>query len=231
VKFFDLARLHDFFTKFNEYGTRAQQAETNFILRYSYKMFKLCFTTMLTVYFLGIMMYIVSKDCNPNTEFSHTFIGKYNLHELSNYEIIIRCMYFILTTVTTIGYGDFIPISQNERAFIMFIELIGVAFFSYILGNFIDMISAYDKKMSDTDKNLELNVWLNFLARFNQGKSINPELLHEIADHFKYFWQEYRLDNINPENKFLKSFPETTQHAVFFHYVKNYKKDDNNTFI
>jgi len=42
--------------------------------------------------------------------------------------------------LSTVGFGDFAPKSDAERMFIAFGMLIGVAVFSSILGNFIDML-------------------------------------------------------------------------------------------
>lgn len=43
-------------------------------------------------------------------------------------------MYFSLTILSTVGYGDFFPISPNEMIFTAFIMLMGVAVFSWIMG-------------------------------------------------------------------------------------------------
>jgi len=60
--------------------------------------------------------------------------------------------YFALTTLSTVGYGDYYPISNLERICAVVIMLGGVAFFSYIMGNFIEIISSYKAKMGDPDK-------------------------------------------------------------------------------
>jgi hypothetical protein len=49
---------------------------------------------------------------------------------------------------------------------ICIIELGGVAFFSYIMGNFIDIVSNYSAKMGRLDRSDELNDWLVSLERF-----------------------------------------------------------------
>jgi len=49
-----------------------------------------------------------------------------------------------LTTLSTVGYGDYFPISNLERIMAVIIMLGGVAFFSYIMGNFIEIISNYE---------------------------------------------------------------------------------------
>lgn len=56
--------------------------------------------------------------------------------------MIISC-YFALTTLSTVGYGDYYAISNIEIITAIFIMLGGVAFFSYIMGSFIDIISDY----------------------------------------------------------------------------------------
>jgi potassium voltage-gated channel Eag-related subfamily H protein 8 len=65
-------------------------------------------------------------------------------------KVIISC-YFALTTLSTVGYGDYFPISMMERIVAVVIMLGGVAFFSYIMGNFIEIISNYEKKMGVVD--------------------------------------------------------------------------------
>jgi len=41
-----------------------------------------------------------------------------------------------------------------------------VAFFSYIMGSFIDIVSNYSAKMGNLDRSDELNDWLVSLERF-----------------------------------------------------------------
>jgi hypothetical protein len=45
-------------------------------------------------------------------------------------------VYFITTTITTVGYGDFLPSSTAEILLVMLMELIGLAMFSWIIGEF-----------------------------------------------------------------------------------------------
>jgi hypothetical protein len=42
----------------------------------------------------------------------------------------------------------------------------GVAFFSYIMSNFIEILSSYDAKMGTLDKSDDLNEWLISLERY-----------------------------------------------------------------
>jgi potassium voltage-gated channel Eag-related subfamily H protein 8 len=69
--------------------------------------------------------------------------------------------------LSTVGYGDFYPISNLEMISAVVIMMSGVAFFSYIMGNFIEIISTYQSKMGSPDEMPTLNKWITSLERFN----------------------------------------------------------------
>jgi hypothetical protein len=49
-------------------------------------------------------------------------------------------VYFAFTSLSTVGFGDFNPRSNVERLFTSVVLLLGVSVFSYIMGNFIEII-------------------------------------------------------------------------------------------
>ena len=69
-----------------------------------------------------------------------------NFYDANSFELnedgesIIKVMYFALTTLTTIGFGDFHPISDSEKLVMVILFLGGVGVFSIMLGNFNDSI-------------------------------------------------------------------------------------------
>jgi len=52
---------------------------------------------------------------------------------------LIICCYFALTTLATVGYGDFTPQSNIERILGILIMILGIALFSYIMGRFLNI--------------------------------------------------------------------------------------------
>ena len=74
--------------------------------------------------------------------------------------------YFALTTLSTVGYGDLYPISMIEMLLGIVVMLVGIVFFSKIMGNFIEIIQDYDRRMGSEDKGSELNNWMTLLTRF-----------------------------------------------------------------
>ena len=53
---------------------------------------------------------------------------------------IIVLNYFTFTTLSTVGFGDYNPKSNIERFILAFLMLFGVAIFSIIMSQFIDML-------------------------------------------------------------------------------------------
>lgn len=58
-----------------------------------------------------------------------------NLEGLSWAEQYVRANYWTVTTLTTVGYGDFLPASDSEFLFTMAVEFLGIAFFSMVMGS------------------------------------------------------------------------------------------------
>ena len=53
---------------------------------------------------------------------------------------LITCMYYALTTLATVGYGDFFPCSVAEKIVGSIIQIFGVTFFSILMNNFIEVV-------------------------------------------------------------------------------------------
>lgn len=53
-----------------------------------------------------------------------------NLNPLDKY---IYSLYFVLTTMLTVGYGDISPVNISEIIVIMIIQIIGIVTYGYII--------------------------------------------------------------------------------------------------
>ena len=83
--------------------------------------------------------------------------------------------------------------------------LLGVAFFSFIMSAFIEIISNYDRKMGDDAANREaaLHNWLTLVTRFHgsdggSGKPLPKYLAETVEKHLSYHWEHNRLKWLEP---------------------------------
>ena len=70
------------------------------------------------------------------------------MHELASFEIYVESVYFTIITLSTIGYGDIIPITPREKILVIFYALIGSIMMGYninLIGNLIDQLGERER--------------------------------------------------------------------------------------
>jgi len=125
-------------------------------------------------------------------------------------------IYYAFTTLSTVGFGDFHPKSDIERIAASFILVIGVAVFSFIMGNFIAILMNYREVTAENEKQEDLTKWLGLLARFNKGKPLRKELVAKIESHFEYSWSHDKNYAIKGEEdlRFMQELPKSIRREV-----------------
>ena len=121
--------------------------------------------------------------------------------------IYVNAFYFILTTITTVGYGDISGSTTNEYLFSMCVEFIGLTFFSFLTGTISVMFSGDQSFESLINARMEeLDLWLLRLENCNKVEKIPNKLYHSI----KEFIQDafvYDFNLIIEEFNFYKELP------------------------
>ena len=124
---------------------------------------------------------------DPNREnYENTFVVYNKLHLMEPNDISTILTYFAFTTLSTVGFGDFVPRSDEERFVGAFIMLFGVMIFSTIMGGFIDLITEFKEYDKDLNDGYSLAKFFGVLKRFNGKVQINENLKKRIEDHFDY---------------------------------------------
>ena len=62
--------------------------------------------------------------------------------------LFIMSLYFIVTTTSTVGYGDLSASTTAERIYCIFIMLAGVTSFTFISGALSSILSNYDNSQA-----------------------------------------------------------------------------------
>lgn len=65
----------------------------------------------------------------------------YDMNNRSNMFSLLTVIYFSFTSLSTVGFGDYRPESDAERLLFVAVLMFGVAIFSYIMGNFIEILA------------------------------------------------------------------------------------------
>ena len=73
-----------------------------------------------------------------------SWLVKNGLGGATNAQIHLRAMYWALTTVTSVGYGDVVPITDLEIGFCSYIVLAGAGIYAHIFSNFVSYVQQLD---------------------------------------------------------------------------------------
>lgn len=73
-----------------------------------------------------------------------SFIDMNLFPELNNFEKMVTSCYFIITTLSTCGFGDYYPLNNFEKIMGIILMIIGVAFFSNFVGTFINLADSLE---------------------------------------------------------------------------------------
>ena len=122
----------------------------------------------------------------------------------------IRCLYWSITTLTTVGYGDISPEGDSLRIYSMVVMVIGVAVYGFVVGNIASIFSNMDLAEQSHRERVD-----NVMA-YMRYQEIPKDLQRRAAQYFDYAW-ESRADN--DDQGVLEALPESmrTDVLVYLH--------------
>lgn len=109
---------------------------------------KLLLYLFLVAHFFACVMFSVSAtDLSPYS-FVSEIANKSEETIYSNKDFYISCMYWAVTTMTTIGYGDISPQSTTERIFGVLTMIISSFVFGFVIGNIGTILEKHNYKLN-----------------------------------------------------------------------------------
>ena len=81
-------------------------------------------------------------------------------------------VYWVIATFTSVGYGDVKGDTPLEYVFQLFVEMIGIAFYGYMLGMFQSMFSKEMHRDQLAQQQESLNHWIITLDKIHKNDKI-----------------------------------------------------------
>ena len=131
---------------------------------------------------------------------------------MGGFENYIDALYWSITTVTTVGYGDITPENMIEKIYTIFTMIIGLGFYGFLIGNIANLLSQKDPARVHYLDNIEK---LSVIVKY---RSLPYHLQQRIYEYYTYKWQK-RLGF--DENAFLAGLPYSLKKEVAFHLKYN----------
>lgn len=74
----------------------------------------------------------------------------------SRYEQYLAALYWAMTTITTVGYGDILPVTDFERLYAMAAMVIGGSFYGFVIGNISAVVTATSLNQNAVNHRLDM---------------------------------------------------------------------------
>jgi len=120
-------------------------------------------------------------------------------------EQYVRSLYWTITTMTTVGFGDITPSRTAEYLVAMVVMLLGASLYAYIVGSIASLLSSLNaEKSRHRDRAQNLSYYL-------QQRGVSPDLNRRVQGYYEYLWARRRG---LAESEILSDLPRALQIEV-----------------
>ena len=140
------------------------------------------------------------------------WLVKINMHDESNKDIYITSVYYILVTITTVGYGDITGSSYPDIIYQMFLLIIGTFAYSFVISYFSNYIVKINQKSITFQKNVSILEEIR-LHHPDLKDSIYQEILKNL--HIEQLYEK------NDKNILFDCLPLTLKNKLIMEMYKD----------
>ncbi|KAF4676108.1 hypothetical protein FOL47_006716 [Perkinsus chesapeaki] len=148
-----------------------------------------------------------------NCDLEESWIGSLNRSELEESNelrllLYLNSLYFSLSTMTTVGYGDIHPISANEKAFTVFFLLVSIVAFSGMVGAVTEVVHQF------FGRNVQHKSAMLNLGRYMKWRRLPYHLQRRLRRYMQYRWEHGGFDLGFKESDIIKDLSPALRIAV-----------------
>lgn len=181
----------------NRYLSKAYLIENFFSLLLTLNMMVMMF------HWLACIFIAIGEYDDPDEDFS--WIKVLGYHPIQDkHEVYVNSFYFVVSTATTVGYGDVLSTVWTEKFYVSFLEFIGICVFS-IISNKVISLKKEDKindKVEEVMK--EIMDYIYLIDKVRPEVSLSDELYEETIDYIKQSYLHGVVHDLG-KNKFFKT--------------------------
>ena len=117
----------------------------------------------------------------------------------------VSALYWTVSTLTSVGYGDIVPVTNGQRLYAVMVQLTGFGVLGYLVGKVVSIISRTDQVRARYEENIEL-----FTTAIRR-RTLPQDLQKRILAYYTYLRdQKVGYD----ESAFLRGLPESLRTEV-----------------
>jgi voltage-gated potassium channel len=94
--------------------------------------------------------------------------------------------YWVVTTMTTVGFGDITPIRQEEVVYAIVVMLAGASLFAYVIATGAALIQTMDRAKAAFWQRVDT------VESYLRSRRVDPRVTHEVREYYEYMWERHR---------------------------------------
>ncbi|XVE49090.1 hypothetical protein DITRI_Ditri01bG0054200 [Diplodiscus trichospermus] len=197
LRFWRLRRVKQLFTRLEK------------DIRFSYfwiRCARLIAVTLFLVHCAGCLYYLLA-DRYPHQ--GRTWLGSVNpnFRETSLWIRYISALYWSITTMTTVGYGDLHAVNTVEMIFIIFYMLFNLGLTAYIIGNMTNLV------VEGTRRTMEFRNSIEAASNFVSRNRLPPRLKDQIL---AYMCLRFKAESLN-QQQLIEQLPKSIYTGICQH--------------
>jgi len=124
----------------------------------------------------------------------------------------VRSVYWTITTMTTVGYGDITPARSIEYVLSAIIMLMGASLYAFIIGSIASLLSSIQAaKNSHWER-------IDSVTEFLRQRQVPAEIDAKVRNYYEYVWEHDRGMN---RNDMLNDLPGPLRLEILLHLASN----------
>ncbi|KAE9229041.1 hypothetical protein PF005_g1482 [Phytophthora fragariae] len=150
------------------------------------RLLKLLAPVMIIAHYVGCIWYYMSADRDPNDAW---WGGKnvYFEYPDSIQSKYIASIYWAITTMTTVGFGDIFPINDLEKGYCILVLIGGTTLFAYVVGTVIEVASNSKSLMNREHEMVQrVNAYI-------KERGVSSEFIVACQEHLRFVDSEKTL--------------------------------------
>lgn len=161
-------------------------------------------TVFFFVHFIGCLWYFSAliDEFSPDT-----WVARYDMIDKSKGSLYLACVYWAITTITTVGYGDITPKTDLEKTIAISLMICGVGFYSFTIGSLSSFLSTVDTRESVLAQKMAA------VNEFIKETNVKGEIKQKIRQAIKF--SNRKLGAVwSDKNSLFKELPKNLRYEV-----------------
>lgn len=239
IRYCKIKRTFEALEEFLKLQTGMFREHVSFNIRY-------VFITMfqfVLIFHLMACLWVMLGNCNDPTSFAycgdalttnnfawieHDRFNRGDQYGISNVPaerqdayIYWTSFYFITTTASTIGYGDYGAKSWQEMYFLIFVEFVGMIVFSIISGAYKKIIQVPTVQDVINSKTHDITMYLQRVDQLRE-EPLPDKIYDQILDYIQKSYRFGVVQTVMVENSFYRSIPPDLKNKLIFLLLTGY---------